>query len=175
MSSWSSLVAAIYAVCSWVTAGYAFASSAAPAGGINSVEAMASAEKEFLAKAVAQTPYSALVIHTRVDIAPIHDKKAAREAPDVVTEERHTYHARVLETFRGRPTPTIRYEMVVERGEGAEIDTKPQILTLCFGPRGLYWPGTGASFDAAQASIMLARRVAREASSAPSRGYSQCN
>lgn len=170
-----SLLAATVAVGSWLNMCGALAVTMPVAGETMSAETMASAEREFLAKAIAQTPYSALVVHTRVDIAPIHNKSAHPEAADAVTEERHIYHARVLETFRGKPASTIRYEMVVERGEGAEIDAKPQILTLCLGPRGLYWPGTGASFDAVQSSVMLARRVARETSSLPSRGYSQCN
>lgn len=170
----SSLTAVMFAAVSWAVPGGASASPAAPAEGTPSAHAPASAEMEFLAKAIAQTPFSALVIHTRVDIAPLPDKKASRGAPDTVTEERHTYHARVLETFRGKPAATIRYEMVVERGESADVDTKPQILTLCAGPRGFYWPGTGASFDAVQPSIVLARRVARETAAAPPQGYAQC-
>ena len=175
MSLRASVGVATFIAGSWFNTDGAFAVTMSAAGETNSAEAMASAEREFLAKAIAQTPYSALVVHTRVDIAPLHNKSAHHEAADVVTEERHIYHARVLETFRGKPASTIRYEMVVERGEGAEIDTKPQILTLCSGPRGLYWPGTGASFDAVQSSILLARRVARETSSLSPRGYSQCN
>lgn len=175
MNLHESLLAATFIAGSWFNMGGALAVTMPAAVEAESAETMASAEREFLAKAIAQTPYSALVVHTRVDIAPIHNKSAHQKAADVVTEERHTYHARVLETFRGKPASTIRYEMVVERGEGAEIDTKPQILTLCSGQRGLYWPGTGASFDAVQSSIVLARRVARERSSLPSRGHSQCN
>lgn len=130
---------------------------------------------ESLERAVAQTPYSALVIHTRVDIEPLRLKKGASIDPDEYTEERTVYYARVLETFRGKAVQQVRYEMWGERGEAVVIDSKPQILTLCSGPRGLYWPGTGASFPADQELLVLARRAGRDAAAGSSRKFLQCN
>lgn len=139
------------------------------------VNETASSMKESLERAVAQTPYSALVIHTRVDIEPLRPKKGASMDPDEYTEERTVYYARVLETFRGKAVQQVRYEMWGERGEAVVIDSKPQILTLCSGSRGLYWPGTGASFPADQELLVLARRAGREAAAGSSRKFVQCN
>lgn len=75
------------------------------------VEEAASSLKEPLESAVAQTPYSALVIHTRVDIEPLYPKKGASVGQDEYTEERAVYYARVLETFRGKTVQQVRYEV----------------------------------------------------------------
>lgn len=139
------------------------------------VEEAASSLNEPLERAVAQTPYSALVIHTRVDIEPLYPKKGASVGQDEYTEERAVYYARVLETFRGKTVQQVRYEVWGERGEAAVIDSKPQILTLCSGPRGFYWPGTGASFPADPELVVLARRAGREAAAGSSRKFVQCN
>ena len=122
------------------------------------------AQLEALQASVAGTPYSALVIHTKVEITPLLDpssspKKGGNDGPG---EERHTYFARVLETFKGRVFATIRYEMVVEKGESAVFDSKPQLLTLCKGPRGFYWPGVGSSFLGESEMVAAARRVAKQ-------------
>jgi len=128
-----------------------------------------------LVNAIGQTPYSALVVHTRVDIVPLQaGGRSSAESAEYV-EERTIYHARVLETFRGKSVRQIRYEMVGERGEAAVIDSKPQILTLCSGPRGFYWPGTGASFPADQKLLVLARQVGREMAQGAPRSFAQCN
>lgn len=131
--------------------------------------------KGALVNAIGKTPYSALVVHTRVDIVPL--KAGVRSSADSAhyVEERTIYHARVLETFRGKSVHHIRYEMVGERGEAVVIDSKPQILTLCSGPRGFYWPGTGASFPAEQDLVVLARRVGREMAQVSPRRFAQCN
>jgi hypothetical protein len=140
--------------------------------------ASGAAQLEFLQKAVAGTPYSALVIHTKVEIIPLsvrskNAKKAVEEAAGEV--ERHTYYARVLETFKGKAHATIRYEMVVEKGESAGLDSKPQLLTLCNGPRGFYWPGTGASFPGEADMIAVARRAAKQPATRPNVSDSQCD
>lgn len=137
--------------------------------------APASAEIEFLRKAVAGTPYSALVVHTRVDIKPASGKAATKGQPEEGGEERHTYHARVLETFRGRSHASIQYDTVVESGETVEFDSKPQIVTLCKGPRGFYWPGVGASFPGNADAIAEARRVGKQAVSGRPASSSQCD
>jgi hypothetical protein len=141
------------------------------------------AEASFLKEAIAQTPYSALVVYTRVDIKPVTGKNGKANltippADDVVTEERHTYHARVIETFRGKAVPQVRYDMVVVRGESANVDTTPKILTLCSGPQGFYWPGTGAVFTASKDAVVLARQTGKEAASSATRmskPFAQCD
>ena len=141
-------------------------------------QAVSRAEQlESLREAVAATPYSALVIHTKVEIAPLsvraaNPKKAfAQEASD----ERHTYSARVLETFKGKAYATIRYEMIVEKGESAVLDSKAQLLTLCKGPRGFYWPGVGASFPGEVEMIAAARRAAKQPATSAKASKSQCD
>ncbi|MFN7154202.1 MAG: hypothetical protein ACK4OE_10960 [Acidovorax sp.] len=144
----------------------------APSLMVDAVEAEA---RDFLIKSIAETPYSALVVQTRVSIRPVVEKKRSGDEPEVVKDEIHTYHARVLETFRGKSLTHIRYEMVVEAGEGAALSSTPQILTLCAGPAGFYWPGTGASFPGTKDFVVIARRAGREVSSRPPRGFAQCN
>lgn len=139
------------------------------------VDAVEAEAKDFLTKSIAETPYSALVVQTRVSIRPVVEKKRSGDEPDVAKDEIHTYHARVLETFRGKSLTHIRYEMVVEAGEGAALSSTPQILTLCAGPAGFYWPGTGASFPGTKEFVIIARRVGREVASRPLRGFAQCN
>ncbi len=159
--------------------GAAVASTAAPPP---AADAQA-AEASFLKDAIAQTPYSALVVYTRVDVKPVPGKNGKANltvppADEEVTEERHTYHARVIETFRGKSVPQVRYDMVVERGESANIDTTPKILTLCSGPQGFYWPGTGAVFTASKDAIVLARQAGMEAVSPKARAakpFAQCD
>jgi hypothetical protein len=132
---------------------------------------------EFLQNAVVGTPYSALIIHSKVEITPLpasHSTKAKSAADEKTGEERHTYHARVLETFKGKAFRTIRYEMIVETGELAELDSKPQLLTLCKGPRGFYWPGVGASFPADPELIAAARNASKQSSKSVLKAKSQC-
>jgi hypothetical protein len=157
----------------WLCATPVFAQSTATPEAVSGA-----AQLEFLQKAVAGTPYSALVIHTKVEITPLsvrskNPKKAVEEAAG--EEERHTYYARVLETFKGKAHATIRYEMIVEKGESAGLDSKPQLLTLCKGPRGFYWPGTGASFSGEADMIGVARRAAKQPVARGAASDSQCD
>lgn len=145
--------------------GYAQTQSASPHVFPSPVESITAQEKAFLMEAVAETPFSALVVHSSVTIQPEPKKKRSRGELPVVTEERHIYQARVLEVFRGKPTTSVRYEMVVESGETSGLSSKPQIVTLCSGPRGLYWPGPGAIFSATQEAVAVARVAGRQAAS----------
>jgi hypothetical protein len=131
--------------------------------------------KEFLIKSIPETHYSALVVHTRVSIKSVNEKRKFRGQSVDVAEEVHTYHARVMETFRGRPRTHIQYEVVTEPGEGASVSTAPQILTLCAGPKGLYWPGTGASFPATKEFVAIARRVGQRVAAAKFEHFPQCD
>jgi hypothetical protein len=132
---------------------------------------------ESLRDAVAGTPYSALVIHTNVEIAPLslRSAKPKKAAAEEAGEERHTYYARVLETFKGKAYTTIRYEMVVESGEQAVLDSKAQVLTLCKGSRGFYWPGVGSSFPSEAEMISVARRTAKQPVTSAKASRSQCD
>jgi hypothetical protein len=163
----------------WGLAACLFSLYAIPASAQSTASAESAsgaAKLESLRKAVAGTPYSALVVHTKVEITALsvrsaNAKKAVEDDPG---EERHTYSARVLETFKGKAYATIRYEMVVEKGESAAVDSKPQLLTLCKGPRGFYWPGVGASFPGESEMISAARRVAKQPVASAKVSESQC-
>ena len=91
-----------------------------------------------------------------------------------MTEERHTYYARVLETFRGPAYASIRYEIVVDSGASAMFNNKPEIVMLCKGPRGFFWPGPGSSFEGKAAFIVEARRAGSPTASSKSRSFSNC-
>lgn len=167
---------ACVAVFFWLAVSFSGTSFAAPPQGHASTkDETDSSMRGALVNAIGQTPYSALVVHTRVDIVPLPNRKGSADDPAEYVEERAIYYARVVETFRGKSVRQIRYEMVGERGEAAAIDSKPQILTLCTGSRGFYWPGTGASFPAEQDLLVLARQVGREVAKGTSRNFAQCN
>ncbi len=61
---------------------------------------------------ISTTPYSALILHTGVDVISVLDDKSV---------EKHIYHARVLETYRGQELENISYTMFVEKGDGARL------------------------------------------------------
>lgn len=156
----------------WLCAVPVFAQSTASAESVSRAAQLGS-----LRESVAGTPYSALVTHTKVEITPLSVRSAnpKKAVEDEVGEERHTYYARVLETFKGKAYATVRYEMVVEKGEPAVLDSKAQLLTLCKGPRGFYWPGVGASFPGEVEMIAAARRVAKQPVTRAKASESQCN
>lgn len=156
----------------WLCAAPVFAQSAASTETVSR-----SAILESLRDAIAGTPYSALVVHTKVEIASqsVRSGKPKKGVEEEADEERHIYHARVLETFKGKTYPTIRYESITEKGEGVTLDSKPQVLTLCKGPRGFYWPGTGASFPADADILTEARRVAKRPAKSATESHSQCD
>lgn len=152
-----------------------FAQTNAPAESVIQAEQL-----ESLRKAVAGTPYSALVVHTKVEITPLVVRSSSSSKSTTVKqesdEERHIYHARVFEKFKGKVSSSvIRYEMVVEKGESAVLDSKPQILTLCEGPRGLYSPGVGTSFPGEGAMITLAKKAAKQSATHTKTSNSLCD
>ena len=79
-----------------------------------------------------------------------------------ITEERHIYEARVLETLRGRTMRRIRYEVIVDSGDSAALSSRPEIVMLCRGARGFYGAGVGTSFRASRDSVVLARTLAKD-------------
>jgi hypothetical protein len=132
---------------------------------------------ESLRDAIAGTPYSALVVHTKVEITslPVRSGKSKKGVEEEADEERHIYHARVLETFKGKAYATIRYESITEKGEAVTLDRKPRVLTLCKESRGFYWPGTGASFPADADILTEARRVAKQPVISATASNAQCD
>jgi hypothetical protein len=125
------------------------------------------AELEALRDTVARAPYAALVAHTKVEVKPIATKSSTADksvAQGVAVDpgaERHVYHARVIETFKGKAYKKIRYEMIVEKGEETSLDRKPKIVALCAGKDGFYWPGVGTSFSSQPKFREAARRVGK--------------
>lgn len=120
-------------------------------------------QKFFLSEAIVQTPYSAVVKHTHVDVEE-HDEFMSR----------HIYYADVIETVRGNPRKQIKYTMLVERTEEPVLDTSPAIVTLCVYDGTFYWPGTGAQFDGEPALIRFAKAEAEKADTKQSE-FAQCD
>jgi hypothetical protein len=119
---------------------------------------------KFLEDAISDTPYSALIQYTGDDI--ISDLK------DNV--EKHIYHAKVLETYRGQKFENISFYLYCEEGEGLNIDDEPVVITLCNDNEGFYWPGVGAEFEASQEVVREARRISKKYSSAKQQSFPYC-
>lgn len=102
-----------------------------------------------LTRAISDSPYSAIVQHTKVEVQR-----------DGKNGDKHIRHARVLETLRGPKMDKITYTMFTEPGESAKPPRGPLIITLCHDADGFYWPGVGSSFpngkDAAAAAKIAA-------------------
>lgn len=104
---------------------------------------------------VSNTPYCALIKHTRVDVVPVPDPYP----DDGYVEEKHIYHAKVLETFRGQKMSNISYMTITEKGEGANISTEPIVITLCNDKEGFWGLGTGSAYPATNDVIKTARQI----------------
>lgn len=144
------------------------------------LEPVTAEEQDGLARAMAMTPYAFVVVHTRITVEPISrgrslPKLARRGEIPVATEERHIYEARVLETLRGPAMKRVRYELVVEGGDSFAVSTTPAIVMLCRGPRGFYWGGVGAYFEASHESVALARKLAKDIASKPVTKFEYCD
>lgn len=118
----------------------------------------------FLEGAISDTPYSALIQYTGVDVI--------REQKDNV--EKHIYHAKVIETYRGQKSENISFYLYCEAGEGLDNDDKPVVITLCNDNEGLYWPGVGAEFEASQEVIRAARRISKKYRSVKQQSFPYC-
>lgn len=106
----------------------------------------------FLAEAIANTSYVALVRHTSVQRRPAAGKHDFED--DLI------YKARVLRTFRGPSLTHLTYVAGVERGETASLSYEPVLLTLCASGSKFYWAGTGSSFPADEAVLAAAEHHA---------------
>lgn len=143
-------------------------------------ERLSQDEQDGLAHALAMTPHALVVVHTRITIEPIPrgrplPKLRRRGEIPVATEERHIYEARVLETLRGPAMKRVRYEVVVDSGDSFAVSTRPAIVMLCQGPRGFYWGGVGAYFEASHESVVLARKLAQDIASKPVAKFEYCD
>ncbi len=143
-------------------------------------EPMTAEERDGLAHALAMTPYALVVVHTRITVEPIPSgrplpKLRRRGEIPVATQERHIYEARVMETLRGPTMKRVRYEVVVDSGDSFDVSTSPAIVMLCQGPRGLYWGGVGAYFEASHESVTLARKLAKDIASKPVAKFEYCH
>lgn len=112
--------------------------------------AVSSPMLEALAQAIRETPYSAVLKHTAVEVLS-----------STSNEEQHVFRARVVEALRGPKQPSISYVMVTEKGEDAAFTKEPVIVNLCQDQDGYYWPGTGAEFPLTEASLAVARSAAQ--------------
>ncbi|HWO11107.1 MAG TPA: hypothetical protein VNN80_16545 [Polyangiaceae bacterium] len=103
---------------------------------------------ESLARALRETPFSAVVQHQRVDVVPLKGG-----------EEKHVYQARVLQGIRGPKLQKLTYFLVAEKGEEATLTKEPVILTLCKNEQGYYWPGVGAEFPKTASTLAVVDAV----------------
>jgi len=111
-------------------------------------------QSKYMQKAFEQTPFSALVKITSVQTIDIPDD----DPSDDYAEQKLIYKAKVIETYRGRVSGELSYDMYIEKGESAEFIDEPFIITLCQSKDGFYWPGVGASFTADKRLIGLAKK-----------------
>ena len=111
-------------------------------------------QAKYMQKAFEQTPYAALIKIISVKTVDIPDD----DTSDDYAEQKRVYQAKVIETYRGRVSGELSYEMYIEKGESAEYTEEPFIITLCQSKDGFYWPGVGASFSADKRLIELAKK-----------------
>ena len=123
-----------------------------------------------LKQAIQQTPYSAVIQQTSVDVVAMKDS----DPSDEYAEEKHVYHAKVLKTLRGEPGSTIEYFLVTEKGETPSLEKGSVIITLCKNREGYYWPGTGSIFPLNKSTQAV---VAKALLSLPQNqtSFSNCN
>jgi len=137
-----------------------FLTSACEAGTNNTEDEKQLTETEFfqqskyMLKALEHTPFSALIKITSVKTIDIPDD----DPSDDYAEQKLVYQAKVIETYRGKISTELTYDMYIEKGESAEHIEEPFIVTLCQSKDGFYWPGVGASFSADKRLRELAKR-----------------
>ena len=115
-------------------------------------------QSEFLKKAIVNTPYSALIKVTSVDTFDVPDS----DKLDDYAEQKLTYHANVIEPYRGKMDKNITYVMYIEKGEEVEYPKEALIVTLCQSKDGLFWPGVGASFSSDGRLRELAKKYSQQ-------------
>ena len=115
-------------------------------------------QSKYLQKAFEDTPYSALIKITSVKTIDIPDD----DPSDDYAEQKLVYQAKVIETYRGKISSELSYDMYIEKGESAELQEAQFIITLCQSKDGFYWPGVGACFSADTRLIQLAKKQASQ-------------
>ena len=95
-------------------------------------------EISYLKSAIVNTPYSALIKQTEVNVEVVSDDDSI---------VRMIISAEVIETFRGDEQEFLQYEMIVEKGERVDVESWPMVITLCKQGGRYFWPGTGAMFS----------------------------
>jgi hypothetical protein len=95
-------------------------------------------EISYLKSAIVNTPYSALIKQTEVNVEVVSDDDSI---------VRVIISAEVIETFRGDEQEFLQYEMIVEKGERVDVESRPMVITLCKQGGRYFWPGTGAMFS----------------------------
>lgn len=103
----------------------------------------------YLADAMKNTPYSALVKNTAVSFV----KKISNE------DWEYLISANVLETYRGQQVAEVKYSIIVPKNESISVGGPPVILTLCEFDKKFYWPGVGAQFPASKKLISSAKKI----------------
>lgn len=103
-----------------------------------------------LRKAINDSPYSAIVRHTKVEV-----QHAGTDG------DKHIRHARVIETLRGPKSDKITYTMFTESGESSKLPKGSVIVTLCRDGDGYYWPDVGSSFPSDKGAADAARIAAK--------------
>ncbi|EMN7215948.1 hypothetical protein WB841_003684 [Vibrio vulnificus] len=121
--------------------------------GDNGVSHDIETQAPFLIEAIISTPYSAVVIHTNVDVI---------NASDTGSITQFVYEAEVIETLRGKQHKQIRYTLYVEQDEDVILDTTPIIITLCSDNDEYYWPGVDAQFSGASSFVQAAKNNASQ-------------
>jgi len=115
-------------------------------------------QAKYMHKAFEHTPFSALIKITSVKTIDIADD----DPSDEYAEQKLVYQAKVIETYRGRVSSELTYDMYIEKGESAEFIDEPFIITLCESKDGFYWPGVGSIFSADKRLIELAKKQASQ-------------
>lgn len=113
---------------------------------------------EALEDFISNTPYCALIQYTNVDVVPVPDPYPE----DGYAEEKHIYHAKVLETYRGKQLANISFRTICQKGDDASFSMEPTVVTLCADNEGFFWPGTGAMFPATEEVIKAAKRIGQK-------------
>tara|TARA_R110001583_G_scaffold8824_2_gene41692 strand:- start:277 stop:669 length:393 start_codon:yes stop_codon:yes gene_type:complete len=95
-------------------------------------------EISYLKSAIVNTPYSALIKQTEVNVEVVSDDDSI---------VRIIISAEVIETFRGDEQEFLQYEMIVEKGERVDVESESMVVILCKQGGRYFWPGTGAMFS----------------------------
>lgn len=109
-------------------------------------------QRDFLAQSILNTPFTALVSHTKV----------TKLSSDPDEGDVYVLNAKVLEPISGKKLEKISYKIAVEFGDTVILNSEPVILSLCEKNGEYYWPGVGAEMPASKELLKLAHQVSRK-------------